>query len=67
MFQPIWVELVFQGTKTPVCSGCSAAPTLAPYRQAQPSGRKCYMTPAFSRVLNKRGKIKAQKSNKNQK
>ena len=31
------------------------------------SGRKCYITRAFSRLPNKGNKIKAQKSNKNQK
>ena len=35
MFHPIWVVFVFEGTKTPVYSGCSAAPHLSSHRQAQ--------------------------------
>ena len=31
------------------------------------SGRKCYITPAFSRTPNKGGKIKAKKNKKNKK
>ena len=58
MFHPIWVVFVFEGTKTPVYSGCSRT---CPLIGRPKSGRKCYITPAFSGVPNKGDKIGAQK------